>query len=316
MAHNFDAVRGRRRVGFSLIEMLAAISILLIVSGVVMGGVVQMIRTQGSLVNRSALHSNVRSATELLQQEIGQAGTINLPAAATLQTAITSIAVLGSSQTFTVVLSSVAGMYAGEQILVDAGSNQETVSISAVNTVTTSITADFYNPHAIGAPIAVHGAFAQGIVPTTTTNGSTGSVLKLFGDINDDGNMVYIEYTCDTTNHYLYRNSMAWNAASKPAVTSANVLLANVQPNPGSQACFVYQQQVVGNDTYVTDVAVTLTVQTQQKDPKTNQYQTETKALLNVSPRNIFDAWELASAGAGASFRVQPIPPSVIALLP
>ena len=65
-----------------------------------------------------------------------------------------------------------------------------------------------------------------------------------------------------------------------------------------------------GTNTYfVTDVAITLTVQTQLIDPVTKQFQTETKALLNVSPRNVFNAWQLA--GLGIYERVQPIPPSV-----
>ena len=38
-------------------------------------------------------------------------------------------------------------------------------------------------------------------------------------------------------------------------------------------------------------------VQTQLIDPITQQKQTETKALLNVSPRNVFNVWQLASAG-------------------
>ena len=58
--------------------------------------------------------------------------------------------------------------------------------------------------------------------------------------------------------------------------------------------------------TFVLDVAVTLTVQTQQIDPITKQYQTETKALLNVSPRNVFNAWELA--GIGYTERIQSTP--------
>ena len=66
--------------------------------------------------------------------------------------------------------------------------------------------------------------------------------------------------------------------------------------------------------TFVLDVAVTLTVQTQQIDPVTKQYQTETKALLNVSPRNVFNAWELA--GIGYTDRIQSTPATVTALLP
>jgi hypothetical protein len=64
----------------------------------------------------------------------------------------------------------------------------------------------------------------------------------------------------------------------------------------------------------VLDVAITLTVQTQVKDPITKDFQLETKALLNVSPRNVFNVWQLASAGVAD--RVQPIPPTVTNLLP
>jgi len=64
---------------------------------------------------------------------------------------------------------------------------------------------------------------------------------------------------------------------------------------------------------FVTDVAITLTVQTQNRDPVTKQFQNETKALLNVSPRNVFNAWQLAALKVYE--RVQPIPASVTALL-
>ena len=49
-------------------------------------------------------------------------------------------------------------------------------------------------------------------------------------------------------------------------------------------------------------------------DPVTRQQQTETKALLNVSPRNVFNVWELASLGI--TNRLQPMPATVQALLP
>jgi len=61
-------------------------------------------------------------------------------------------------------------------------------------------------------------------------------------------------------------------------------------------------------------VAITLTVQTQNRDRKTGGFQTETKALLNVSPRNVFNVWQMA--GLGNTNRVQPMPASVAALLP
>ena len=44
--------------------------------GIVMTGIHGMAMTQSTLQNRTEMHANVRSATELLQQEIGQAGRV------------------------------------------------------------------------------------------------------------------------------------------------------------------------------------------------------------------------------------------------
>src|SRR5207244_12449955 len=105
-----------------------------------------------------------------------------------------------------------------------------------------------------------------------------------------------------------------------PPLTTCPMVLSNGYANPDGNppACFTYQTTALSVQgtpfTFVTDVAITLTVQTQQVDPVTKQYQTETKALLNVSPRNVFNVWQLASLGIND--RVQPTPPSVTSLLP
>jgi hypothetical protein len=62
------------------------------------------------------------------------------------------------------------------------------------------------------------------------------------------------------------------------------------------------------------DVAVTLTIHSQAVDKNTNAFQKETKALLNVAPRNVFNVWEQASLGMND--RVQPTPTEVTQLLP
>ncbi len=300
-----------RQSGFSLLELMVALAILLTISGVVMTGLAQMTKTQGTISNRTEMHTSVRSATELLQQEIGQAGRVSLPAPVTLTAAVTA------TGTNTLGVSSAAGMFNGELLVIDTGTNQETVALTSVVPSTNQITAIFNNTHTIGAVVTVAGAFSSGIVPTNVTNGSTGTVLKMYGDINGDGNMVYVEYTCDTTKGFLYRNAMPFDAAVKPVLTSAQVLMPNILLNPGGTACFSYQQKEVPTGSgiyYVLDVAVTLTVQTQNPDPQTKQFQTETKALLNISPRNVFEGWELVSGGV--TNRIQPMPPSVTALLP
>jgi hypothetical protein len=107
---------------------------------------------------------------------------------------------------------------------------------------------------------------------------------------------------------------MAFETVNKPAKTPDQSLLNNITPNPNNAACFTYQTATQNNEVYVTDVAVTLTVQTPDRDPLTGLFETETKALLNVSPRNVFNMWQLA--GQGVANRVQPTPASVTHLLP
>jgi type II secretory pathway pseudopilin PulG len=303
-----------------MLEMMVAIAILMIVSGVVMSGLLQTSLAEGTIQNRTEMHSSVRGATELMQQEIGQAGRVAFPTNTTF-TLAAAVPAASAGTSSTVGLSSSSGsfegIFIGQQIVVGSGTNQETVTITAYAPATNSITAIFNNlsGQVSGAPVYVQGTFPSGIVPTTAANGSTGSVLKLYGDVNSDGNMVYIEYTCDTSTSVqkLYRNVMAYDAISKPSLSDSLVLLPNILPNPDGSNCFSYQQKVVGADTYVVDVAVTLTIQTQNKDPRTKQYQTETKALLNVSPRNVFEGWQLASAGV--TNRIQAMPANVTCLL-
>ena len=298
--------RSHRADGFSLPELLVSVMVLVAVMGTVTSLLLQMANSHRTVWNRTQMHSAVRGATELLQQEVGQAGLVGLPGVVTL----TGAAAVGTQ---TVGVSSTNGLFVGEELVVDAGVNQETIALTAVNAGAAQITASFTGAHAAGAVLNTTGGFASGIVPPGMVNGSTGTVLKLYGDVNGDSNMVYVEYTCDTVGRKLYRNVMPWNAAVKPAISTAIVLLSNIVANPQGTPCFTYQTAVVGPDTYVTDVAITLTVQTQDIDPITRQFQTETKTLLNVSPRNVFNTWELASIGIGS--RVQPMPASVQALL-
>jgi prepilin-type N-terminal cleavage/methylation domain-containing protein len=322
-----DVRDSTREAGFSLPELLIAMTVMLLISGAATTALLKMTSTQATLWNRTQMHSGIRGATEVLQQEVGQAGRIALPTSTVTLTA----AVAAGSHPVTV--TSVSGMFNGEKLTIDAGcfdtaspctSVQEVITLTAnPDTSTNTITAVFVNAHASGAPLRAQGGFAYGIVPPTTvlTNGSSGSVLKMFGDINADGNMLYIEYTCDTASGNLYRNSMAFNTASKLAATASQILLSNITSNPNGTACFTYQTstavvKVNGVDTtmtFVTDVAITLTVKTQLIDPITKDYQKETKALLNVSPRNVFNTWEVASLGY--SNRVQLIPASVTNLL-
>ena len=297
--------------GYSLVEAMIALSILTIVSGTVFEGVLRLTRVNHAVHNRSEMHSGVRNATELLQQEIGQAGRIALPGEAELAEAVVAAiypAVL------TVEVSSTEGMFVGQHLVVDTGENEETVTLTEVNDGTSEITASFITGHPDGAPLAVRGGFSAGVVPPAMTDGSTDTVLKIFGDIHDDGQMVYVEYTCDTESGNLYRNVMPFTEDAKPDVTVEHVLLNNILENPDETPCFTYQEKTVDGTPFVVQVAVTLTVRTEKEDPITGAFQMETKALLNVAPRNVFHVWQLASLRVYN--RVQQMPASVLALLP
>jgi hypothetical protein len=305
-----------------LIELLVSIIVLMLISGTVMDGVLRLTRTNQTVANRSEMHAGVRNVTELLQQEIGQAGRITLPTGLTLAANIDT----ATLTTTGVLLNNNANitasdyMYTGEQIIFDSGVDEETVQLTDVSTNSNQVTGFFFKGHQPGRSLQVLGGFAQGVVPPSAANGSTGSVLKIFGDINGTGNMVYIQYECDIAANRLYRRSNKITDAVKTTLSPDMTLLNNIIANPIDPAtglpadCFTYQEAVANGDKYVVNVAVTLTVQTPARDPVTGLFQKETKALLNVSPRNVFNIWELA--GLGILNRVQPTPASVTALLP
>jgi prepilin-type N-terminal cleavage/methylation domain-containing protein len=318
--------KARTEAGYSLLELLVSVAILTIVSGTALEGVFRLTKVSQTVSNRVEMHSGVRNATELLQQEVGQAGRIALPHTVQLSAAsasgpatVTLKSVDASGNTITTA-DPTDSLFVGEQLTVDAGTNEETVKVTAVDTTNKTFTATFAFAHAANAPINVYGGFAYGVVPklnadgSTFTNGSTGSVMKIFGDINSDGNLMYVEYQCDTAGGNLYRRTMAYNATSKPAISADMALLNNITANPDSSACFTYEQRSISNIPYVVDVAITLTVRTPDKDPVTGLYQTETKALLNVAPRNVFNVWQLA--GLNITNRVQPDKGTIPTLLP
>ena len=294
----------RSQAGFSLVEALIAVAVLLVLFGAATNGLNQTATLSKTVGNRTEMHGSVRGATELMQQEIGQAGRVALPGVISLSAGVLKGAA-------TVPVNTSAGLFLGAKVVVGASDTQETVTLT--NVATNAISGVFALDHAAGEPVQIFGGFGTGVVPSSMLNGSTGTVLKLYGDVNDDGQMQYIEYTCDTANGRLYRNVMAWDAASKPALTPEMILLNNIIANPGNAPCFTYQMEVVTGNTYVTGVAVTLSVRSQQKDHFSKAYQQATKTLLNVSPRNIFLVWSMVSIGV--TNRLQPMPPSVLALL-
>ena len=299
--------------GFTLVEVMVTTLILLTVSGVVITGVLNMTQVNATVTNRSAMFAGVRNATALLQQEVGQAGRIALPAPVT-------VAANAAAGATTLTVSSVEDMFVGEYLVVGTGSTQETNAITGIAGQILTFGTAFTNVHLQNEPVSVQGAFWAGVVPshnadgTVFADGSSDTVLKIFGDINGSGRMVYVEYTCDLNENVLYRNQMDFDAGAKAVPGVEEILVENVQANPGNAPCFTYQEETIANNVFVIGVAITLTVQSEERDPITKNFQRESKALLNVSPRNVFNAWQMYSLLV--ENRVQPTPPATMLLFP
>jgi len=190
------------------------------------------------------------------------------------------------------------------------GDNAEAVRITGLDTVAKTINGCFWSNHVANTPIVARGSFANGIVPpsppSALPNGfgrqSSEAVRRHQRRREDDVHRVRLRQRRhrrpDAELQPLsQRDVVDTLATAKPVINNSMILLSNVHPNPPdasgvARPCFQYQWTTLTVQgapfTFVLDVAVTLTVWTQSLDPITKQYQTETKALLNVSPRNVF----------------------------
>jgi len=223
----------RRGRGFSLLETLASVAILMIVMGAILSVISFYQKTYGTTQLKSDMYDNVRGASELLAQEIGQGGLVSLPS----PSPTLSAGVIGSSSVQTVGLSSANSMFVGEKLLIDTGTSAELVALTAVDTALSQITAVFNNAHASGAPINVLGVFADGVMTS-----STATQLRLFGDINADGSLVYVHYDCNPGAGTLTRSVTTLT----PTTSSSNApdtLLNTLVANPNGAPCFQYTTQ-------------------------------------------------------------------------
>jgi type II secretory pathway pseudopilin PulG len=149
------------------------------------------------------------------------------------------------------------------------------------------------------------GAGEVGVYPTGIYSVSA-TTLSLYGDMNGDGNLWYIQYVCDgTTNHTLTRSATCFQGSGGGCTVSSSIatavtLVENVQPNPPTSSptpCFQSGTTTAGSYTIFSQIIFTITVQTPYVDPQTGSYVTMTKSLLNLAPRNMMSAIELANVG-------------------
>src|SRR6266536_768418 len=116
--------------GFSLLELMVSTAVMLVVAGGAFGALNYYQKTYQRTEISADMHDNLRSAIDLIIQEVGQAGSLNL--GATLGSRNLRIAVLGSPGAQVVLLNDTTGIFAGEQLLVDAGANQALVTVTTL----------------------------------------------------------------------------------------------------------------------------------------------------------------------------------------
>ncbi len=180
--------------GFSLLELMVSTAVMLVVAGGAFGALNYYQKTYQRTEISADMHDNLRSAVDLIIQEVGQAGSLSL--GTTLGNRTLTNPVFGSLAPQPVTLNDTTGIFAGEQLLVDAGAKQELVTVTPLGA--NSLTGVFKNAHNATAQVNAIGVFPEGIIPPTApTNPSTATQLHLFGDLNGDGTLLYVEYSCN-----------------------------------------------------------------------------------------------------------------------
>jgi type II secretory pathway pseudopilin PulG len=284
-----------------MLELLASMAIMLVIAAGVFGALGYYQKTYQRTQLTVDMHDVLRSAVDMMTQEIGQAGLLS-----SNSNQITTLGdvVIGGITAQNVAFTSASNIFVGEKVLVDTGPNQELVAVTAVNT--NNVTAIFAKNHSAGAAVNALGIFPQGVLSTSTAN-----QLQLVGDINGDGTLVYVEYNCNNQSPgpgTLTRSITPISAASKNA---ASILLDKVMPNPGGTPCFQYPSPLptAAGFTFVPQVGVTLTVQSSALDQVTGSFLTITRQSLDMMPRNI--QMGLTMANAGVTTSLQPTPPGI-----
>lgn len=299
--------------GFSLLELMVSIAILLVITGATFSVMSSYQKSYGTTQLKADMYMNLRGVSELMAQEIGQAGLKISPTYPQAQ--FTNSVVGGAFGTATVTTSiGMAVTTPPMQVMIDQGQPaQETVTIAAVTTgVPGTFSATFGQNHTSGATVTIvgQGVYANGVLPFSppatpvSTAGSTPSTLELFGDINSNGRLQYVYYSCNpSAQQGPVAGTLVRSITRLPTPGGANApqtLLNTLVVNPNDPVtgqpipCFRSGTQTVAGTTFVSNVGVTLSVRTQEVDKVTGQYLVMTKSFMNLTPRNTLGGLELS----------------------
>jgi Tfp pilus assembly protein PilV len=287
-----------KQKGFSLPEFLISVVAMLFLMGAVFHVLGKYQRNyQGEQVTAD-MRQGSRSAIELMSQEVGQAGYLGFKTATITADIVAAAPVEGVPQAAqSVAMSSTGNLFKGEKLTIDTGASQELVTVDSFDQDTFS--AIFALNHNQNAPVNAIGAFPEGVLLSSTAN-----KLRFFGDINDDGSLVYVEYTYDAGAGTLSRSG---TPLSENGLRPVQIILRNLLANPGGTPFFQYRfaTKAIGGKFYIVEVVVTATTQTSSPDPESKQFRAMTSSVV-LSPRNVLAAIEMDDAAM--TDRMQPTP--------
>lgn len=262
-------IRVTQENGFSLIELLVSLAILVPLMGAVVTLFSDGVNQHSAEQSSSAMNQEARCGLEMMTLEVAQAGS-HRDASTTTTSAITA-----SASTQSPSLASSSGFTVGDYVDIDTGTNKETVQVTAVGS--NSISAIFRTAHASGVPVRLFALpYLTGVIPPAglgANSSATTTRLKFFGDVNADGTLYYLEYDYDSANAQITRSMTPITQGSKNA---AQPLVGNIKPNSVQFTLYTDSQSVV------TSVSLTLTALNTVKSG--SQYQETALSSRTVIP--------------------------------
>lgn len=217
------ALNVRTDYGFSLLEALLCIAIMIPVMGAAVGLFLVGARHHATEQSSIDATQEARAGMEMMTSEIAQAGSHG-DVGAFLTADVAAGTVPAAAQ-----VTSSGGFTVGDYIEIDTDANREVTQATAV--ANGAISALYRLNHAAGAPVRL---FAQpylaGVIPPSglgANSSATQTFLRFFGDINSNSTVQYVEYVYDAGNAQITRSITPATATSKSA---ALPLIRNVVP--------------------------------------------------------------------------------------
>lgn len=266
----------RREAGFSLIELLVAVLVFLIITGITFSLFTSSIKVSKNELTIAYRDESIKSALALMEAEIQQAG--SHPDTPTPPARISAAVASGANRVITVKNASgstgnpLRGINVGDRLtFFDPGTLKERetgIEVLSIDRASNSFRANLSKSHGADTPIiSLKKPFRTGILPN-----STGNKLRFFGDIFDDGQLYYVEYTYDKDNQRLQRAVRLVDgvpAANPGAVIlfDDRTLMRNLlndpvtgrNPSPNGKPIFQY---VADDQDNIVSVIITLTIGT------------------------------------------------------